>query len=238
MLQVATFIATGPQIYVDGLVVLEENKLAGRIGGYALANHILKTRERWLDGKALQIMEALEHALREDDSITKALRVFMETRFAFMPVSSNGKIVASLSLRDLINYAMGLKVEVQGLTSPLLTIDNDTSVLDALEFMVEKGVRNIVFLKQDGPYVINDRKILAYLLHSQTRDLISRRGFEVLATIKVIGIGALKGTSVDLRSEAGSVAHLFSNIETSCLFVGNRILTPWDLVMKGSGFIS
>lgn len=65
MLQVATFIATGPQIYVDGLVVLEENKLAGRIGGYALANHILKTRERWLDGKALQIMEALEHALRK-----------------------------------------------------------------------------------------------------------------------------------------------------------------------------
>jgi hypothetical protein len=28
-----------------------------------------------------------------------------------------------------------------------------------------------------------------------------------------------------------------SDVETSCLFVDGKILTPWDVVMKGSGLI-
>ncbi|WP_148699829.1 CBS domain-containing protein [Candidatus Nitrososphaera evergladensis] len=218
--------------------MIEENKkkLVGRIGGYALVSHILKTRERWLDGEVSEIMEALERPLQENDPLGKALQVFRETKFAFMPVASNDRIVASLSLRDLIDHAKGLKVEVQKLASPLLTIDKDASVLDALSFMVEKGVRNLVFLEQDiHPYVINDRKFLAYLLRSQTRELVLRRGFEVLATMKLSGLGAIKGIRVDPKGAAGSMAHFFSDIGTSCLFADGMILTPWDLVIKGLG---
>lgn len=240
MLQVATFLATGPQIYVDGLVVLDEKKkLAGRIGGYALANHILQTREKWTDSKASAILEPLEHPLQDNDLLSKALRVFKDTRFAFMPVaSSNNEVTASLSLRDLIIYATRLEALIQDLTSPLLTIDNDASVLDALEFMLEKGLRNLVFLREDVPYVINDRKVLEYILRPLTRKIVSRSGFEVLANSKLTDLDATKGICVDPKGSAGSVAHLFTDIGTSCLFAGNRILTPWDLVMKGSGFIS
>jgi CBS domain-containing protein len=240
MLQVATFLATGPQIYVDGLVVLEGRKrLMGRIGGYALASHILTTREKWLEGRASDLVEPLEHPLQEDDPIENALRIFMETRFAFMPVASKGEIVASLSIRDLLGVARGIRTQVNELASPLLTIDNDASVLDALRFMVDKGVRNLVFATRDdgSHYVINDRKVLAYLLCPQTKELVSRKSFEVLAHIKLSSLGAVRGKQVDEKSTVGSAAHLFSDIGITCLFSGNRILTPWDIVMKGSGFI-
>ena len=238
MLQVATFLATGPQIYVDGLVVLEENKkLAGRIGGYALANHILNTKEKWLDSNASAILEPLEQPLQHDDYLSEAFQFFIDTKFAFMPVASNGEIVASLSLRDLIIYARRIDAIVQDLASPLLTIENDVSVLEGLGFMVEKGVRNLVLSTKDGPYVVNDRKVLEYMLDSQTRKIVTRDGFETLDTIRLDSLGAIKGMCVNPKAAAGTIAHFFSNITRSCLFADNRILTPWDLVIKGSGFM-
>lgn len=240
MLQVATFLATGPQIYVDGLVVLEENKkLVGRIGGYALANHILNSKEKWLDSNASEILEPLEQPLQRDDYLSKAFRFFIDTKFAFMPVASNAEITASLSLRDLIIYARRIGATVEDLASPLLTIEEDTSVLEALNFMVENGVRNLVFSTKDGPYVVNDRKVLEYMLDSQTRKIVSRDGFEVLDNIRLDSLGAIEGILVNPKVAAGTVAHFFSNITTSCLFVDNhRILTPWDLIIKSSGLMS
>ena len=47
LLQVGTFLAIGPQIYVDGLVVLDGQKPVGRIGGEHIIQYILG-HQRWL----------------------------------------------------------------------------------------------------------------------------------------------------------------------------------------------
>jgi CBS domain-containing protein len=255
ILKAATFLATGPQIYVDGLVVLDQRrKIVGRIGGYALANHILEARKNWLESSSSKIMETLEHTLREDDPTRKALQVFSETRFAFAPVASRkgDEALASLSIRDLLFLASRIiRTRIKELTSPILAIDPDASVWDGLKFMVGEGVRNLVLLKNkagDGfgkssggsePYFINDRKVLGYILaHTNKEAWTSHRSFkDSLVNTKLDALGASRGVMVDPENSAGSVSLQF-DIETPCLFAGpDRVLTPWDVVMKGSGFL-
>ena len=237
LIQVVTFLATGPQIYADGLVVLDGKRLAGRIGGYTLATHILHTRERWLEGKAADIIETIARPLQETDPVGKALEIFARTRFAFMPVVSGEQVVASLSIRDLLRAAGGMEQKAGSLASRLITIDDDASVVDALEFMVERGVRNLVSMEREDPYVINDRKVLGYMFGLKTRERISMIGFDDLEKVKLPSLGLTRGRQIDPEISSYEAARLLSDVETSCLFAGDKILTPWDLVMKGSGFI-
>lgn len=232
MLQVATFLATGLQIYVDGLVVLDGERLVGRIGGWILAKHILRSKDRWLDATASDIVDKLDRPAAADGPLADALKVFSETRFAFLPVASDGRVVASLSIRDLLAFAGRSGAKAGGLASPLVTIDGGMGVAEALQSMVEKGVRNLVVRKRDGYYVINDRKVLEFLLSHDARELVSRKGFEGLSGVKVASLGAMKGREVGPGATAGSAAKLLSELGTPCLFVKGRILTPWDVVMK------
>lgn len=235
MLQVATFLAIGPQIYADGLVVLDgrSGRLAGRIGGYALSRHILAKRDLWLDATAADVMDRLDRPLYDNDPVDAAIEVFRETRFAFMPVARGGSqiIISSLSVRDLLPLAYGMGgVEAGALASDVVTVDGNASVHDALGFMVDRGVRNLVFAEPDGPYVINDRKVLEYLLSHDARS----RGFEALGRVGAKSLGMTKGAQVSPREPAGECARLLSDVGTPCLFVGGRgdkILTPWDIVM-------
>lgn len=239
IIQAATFLAIGPQIYVDGLIVLQENGyLEGRIGGYPLAKHILQKREKWPAYKAGYIMDSLDAPLRDTELVEQALQIFAETRFAFLPIAVDGIVVASLSIRDLLGAATTLDSKIGDIASPVVTISKDASILDALDMMVNRGVRNLVSVDNGCHSVINDRKVLEYLLGFESRSLVSRSGFEALAGVKIKTLGAINGEKVDSKNTAGSVAPLLSNLGTSCLFVGDKILTPWDIVMKGTGFIS
>jgi CBS domain-containing protein len=237
LFQAVTFLATGPQIYADGLVVLHGKRLVGRIGGYALASHILHTRERWLEGKAADIAETIPHPLQESDAVGKALEIFAKTRFAFMPVALGEQLVASLSIRDLLGAAGRIEQKAGSLASRLITIDGDASVVDALKFMVERGVRNLVSMEDEDPYVINDRKVLGYLFGPKTRERISVTGFDSLEKVRLQSLGLTRGRRIDPEISSYDAARLLSDVETSCLFASDKILTPWDLVMKGSGFI-
>ncbi|HEX9678209.1 CBS domain-containing protein [Nitrososphaera sp.] len=231
MVHAATFLAIGPQIYVDGLVVLDAGRLAGRIGGRRLASHILERKEKWLDGRAGDITEPLDRPLDADSPLKDALSAFAETRFAFMPIASGDKVIASLSIRDLLG-AVDKTRKVGQLASSLTTVDEGMGVPEALKFMVEKGVRNLVALRHNGPFVVNDRRVLEFMLGYEARTLVAEKGFSALDDVPLSHVGFCKGKTLGPEEIAGAAASLLSDVGTPCVFVGNRILTPWDLVMK------
>lgn len=231
LVHAATFLAIGPQIYADGLVVLDAGRLVGRIGGLQLATHILERKEAWLDSKAGEITERLDRPLDADAPVKSALDVFAQTRFAFMPVAVEGKVVASISVRDLLSAAdSGHKAG--DLASPLTTVHEGMGVAEALRFMVEKGMRNLVALRQDGPYVVNDRKVFEFLLGHEARQFVAEKGFSVLDGVPLSRVGFAKGRTINPEESAGVAAGMLSDVGTPCVFVGYKILTPWDIVMK------
>ena len=88
MLQIATFLAIGPQIYVDGLVVINENKKPiGRISSKHIISNILRIGyPDWLERTAEQIMDDFVGIVDMNSPLGKAIEVFDKTRFAFVPV--------------------------------------------------------------------------------------------------------------------------------------------------------
>ena len=97
MLQIATFLAIGPQIYVDGLVVVTDDdrgqrtRPIGRISSKHIISKILESNyPDCLETKASQIMDSTAEALEMDSTLSSALEVFDKTRFAFVPIVANG----------------------------------------------------------------------------------------------------------------------------------------------------
>ena len=178
LLQVGTFLAIGPQIYVDGLVVLDgQKKPIGRIGGQHIIQYIIQHQDGWFQSTASQIMSHAPSVVEASDPLSVALDIFGKTRFAFVPVSVDGRVATSLSIRDILRISAGKLVTPIGeISSRLVSVKYSTSIKKALELMLEKGIRNLNVRNEnkDDVGIINDRKILEFLLSYEGRRVMAR----------------------------------------------------------------
>lgn len=233
LLKVATFLAIGPQIYVDGIAVLDGNNLVGTIGGQHLIRYILHHEEDWLQATAQEVMAREPNSISASSTLAEALDIFGATRFAYLPVIKDSRVVASLSIRDVVRAVSGstLKVPIAKIASRLVSVRRDTSIRKALDVMLEKRIRNLALEdgKRDSADIVNDRKVLEFIL--------SHEGYAVKSgdleadVIETIDVLRAKCVRKDLK--ASDAATLLSGVDTPCLVLrGARIVTPWDIVMK------
>lgn len=237
LLQVVTFLAIGPQIYVDGVVVLDNHKVVGVIGGRHIIEHILYHPRGWLQGTASTVMSRFENMVQADYPLSVALDIFSKTEFAFVPITIKQSVITSLSIRDVLRVVVASKLEIpiNGLSSPMVSIKSSTSIGDALEIMLEQGIRNLIVKDNDSNAgILNDRKILEYLLSYRSRETILSRGLDGLfeAQVNILDLAAAKYVNRDTAT--GLAAELLLDLNTPCLLLPNgSIVTPWDIVMKG-----
>lgn len=239
LLQVGTFLAIGPQIYVDGLVVLDGQKVVGRMGGRHIIQYILQQQknERWFQSTASQIMTDSPSVVEASEPLSVALDIFRKTRFAFVPITIEGRGVAtSLSLRDILRVLIGKFVvtPVGEVSSQLVSVRYNTSVRKALELMLENGIRNLAVRNEnnDNIGIINDRKILEFLLSYEGRGVMAGPMGLDAVSVDFLDMAAPKYVKQNTRS--CTAAEFLSDVNTPCLLLhNNRIVTPWDLVMKG-----
>jgi predicted transcriptional regulator len=248
LLHVGTFLAVGPQIYVDGLVVLDQNyKAIGTIGGRHIIEYILShQRSSWLAASASTIMSRFNSALEADRPLVEALDIFASTEFAFLPVTTDQKVVTSLSLRDLLNVtaASNLQEPVRELSSPLIEIDYNTSIGAALEIMLEEGIRGLVVRQQAedvnlndnnrNASMVNDRQILEFLVSHEGIQVLDSKGLDGLFDVKINTLGLREARVINSDISASAAAKLFDvNVPFLLLKKAKSILTPWDIVIKG-----
>lgn len=254
MYKAATFLAVGPQIYADGLVVVDGYTPVGRIGGKSIIKYILESKgEEWLQAPASEVMDRSVSGIDAGSSLSYALEVFAETKFAFVPVTVKYKIASSLSVRDVQRYVVSLPAgarpaaldgPVGNLSSPIVSLGEDASVGKALSAMVKDNIRNIVIIvpeKYDGKvFIINDRKMLEFLLSHEGRKIISESGIAGLYGVQVMGLDLPVPVTISHTVPVRKAAEMMSDVCTPCLLIrqqdprpGYHILTPWDVVMKG-----
>jgi predicted transcriptional regulator len=165
MLQIATFFAIGPQIYVDGIIVIDEvqKRPVGRISSKHIVSSILDSGYAdCLQKKASQIMDSSVIPLEMDSSMKEALEVFQRTRFGFIPILTKKEdkmddledvkvVTASLTIRDILPLIAkaNLNISIRELSSQLISLDGNTSISIALYYMMNNGIRNIG-IRQEG----------------------------------------------------------------------------------------
>ena len=235
LLQVGTFLAIGPQIYVDGLVVLDGQKPVGRIGGQHIIQYILQHQHGWFQSSASQIMSHSPSVVEASEPLSIAIDIFTKTRFAFVPITIEGRVATSLSIRDILRVLTSkLVTPVREVSSSLVSIRYSTSIGRALKLMLEKGIRNLIVRNENNEDIgiINDRKILEFLLSYEGRRIIA--GPMGLDAVSVDLLETAAPKYVKQSIPACMAAEFLSDINTPCLLLrSNRIVTPWDVVMKG-----
>jgi CBS domain-containing protein len=267
MMQIATLLAIGPQIYVDGLVVINESKQAiGRISSkHIIFNIIVNGYPGWLGRTAEQIMDDFAATIDMNSPLSKAIEVFDKTRFAFVPIiakddihgGSEAEVIASLSIRDILPIVAKANIDrsIKDLSSPLLSVDKKMSVRDAIDLMFKDGIRNIGIKENtdNDDYddnrssnsnktkllcIINDRKILEFLLSHNGKEIMRKNGIAGLADIDTINhLDMIAAKNVKYDTTVSMAARLLMDIGNPFLILEDRsddysIVTPWDIVMK------
>jgi len=254
--QFSVFLAIGPEIYVDGLVVLEKNnqQVVGRLGCRNILSHLLKTRySEWRSTTADQIMkrrhkEEEEEMINIDSPVSKVIELFKKTKFAFTPIITKERnVVAILTIRDFLpivkNNDNAETTPISQISSKLTSIDKNTDILKAIEIMLKKGIRNIGITKNKNKPseiigVINDRKILEFLLSYTGRQIMKDLEQKTISHIRLtrltenLDIYPMREVPQDISIKVA--ANLLTEMERPFLILEgkDKIVTPWDIVMK------
>ncbi|MEO9319887.1 MAG: hypothetical protein ABI361_04365 [Nitrososphaera sp.] len=240
----ATFMAVGPQIYVDGLVVLDSfGKIAGRIGNQYIMYHILDAGGKWLNTKVSELL-SLEDAISLEGSsyLSEAFDLFESSHFAFVPVTLGGKIAATLSLRDLLPlvFRSNVNTPVRDVGSPIITIPSKSSLGDVFRTITDRQIRNVGITFEGGGKgdisIINDRKILEFLSSHEGRQALAGHqedGIRPLDKIPLETLSLLQPKKISFETAISSAAPLLEDVSAPCILSDGLIVTPWDLVIKG-----
>jgi CBS domain-containing protein len=250
--QFSVYLAIGPEIYLDGLVVIDRNnqQLVGRIGCKNILSHIFTKRfPEWESTTADQIMDKMTNEGSEiieiDTSISRVIEFFKKTKLAFTPIIAKDKsIVAVLTIRDFLPIVKNInKVKdtaISQISSKLTSIDKNTDILKTIDIMLKKGIRNIGITENRNDSsnvigVVNDRSILEFLLSYNGRQIMKDLGQKISSNIMIgehLKIYPIKEIPQDKSID--TAATLLTDMERPFLILEgkDKIVTPWDIVMK------
>ncbi|HEY6886019.1 MAG TPA: methyltransferase domain-containing protein [Nitrososphaeraceae archaeon] len=161
-------------------------------------------------------------------------------------------IVASLSIRDVLPLIAKTNDgrPIKDLGSPLISVNKNTDIRTAIDFMIKEGIRNIGIKENDKNNdtnktnlirIINDRKILEFLLSHNGREIMHRNGVGGLEHVDIINhLDMISARKVKYDTIVNKASELLIDIRNPFLILreeeeikrDNFIITPWDLVMK------
>lgn len=244
LLELGTYLATGHQIYVDGLIVAQDKKLAGRIGGQHILDCLLKTTyDDWSTVKASDLMEENTSSLELDSSLNDLLDLFAGTKFALAPIADKGELIGSIGIRDLLPLVFESKLPIQVTTigSTQILLKGDEALRTAIDTMLKKRIRNLVLsgnikgsntdTKTD--YIINDRKILEFIFSYEGKKVMAGViDSDAFSNIRVDSLDLISASHISRTETVSGAANMLRDINTPAILSEDKIITPWDVVMK------
>jgi predicted transcriptional regulator len=235
--QVATFLAIGPQIYVDGIVVIVGKDPVGRISSKHILQKTINSKYTdWLNTTASELMDRNVVSIEMTSSVASAVKIFGETRFAFLPITDKGSLIASLGIRDILPLIVNTNIDTPARhsSSPTIYVAKEIDLKHTLDIMLTNGIRNVVIQDDTNTYLLNDRKILEFLFSPKGREIMTVGKTEI-GIIKVEDLDLISISVISDDITISEVAKLLMDIRTPCVLFENSIVTPWDVVMKTIG---
>lgn len=228
---IALFLIPLRELYTSGIVVMENNKPIGRIS----PTHILKKvvengYPQCLAATAKDVMVSIVRDVRATFTLRAVLEIFRDTKFGFSPVMKNELLAGTISTRDFLPFIvkMGVERPANAIASDLIYINPRISIENTLRIMFEEGIRKIAIKEKDQVTIVDDRSLLGYLFSWET--------------------GKPNALDVDIdvlpKSNVANFPHTISISKAAeellvknlpCSISEDKIITPWDFVMKVLG---
>ena len=244
-LELGTFLATGYQINVDGLIVAIDKKLVGRISGKHILDHLLKMNyDDWSSVRASDLMDSNTSSVEMESSLSSLLKLFAETNFALTPITSKSSLIGSIVIRDILPLISELNLDtpVKTVGSPIVRISMNESLKNSIDLMLKKKIRNLVVSpagdhsNNNDNYIVNDRMILEFIFSYEGRKIMHQGlGATALGSVSLNSLNMTAASSISENQTISKTATMLRDINTPALLLKNHIVTPWDIVMKTIG---
>ena len=228
---IALFLIPLRELYTSGIVVMENNIPIGRIS----PTHILKKvvengYPQCLAATAKDVMVSIVRDVRATFTLRAVLEIFRDTKFGFSPVMKNELLAGTISTRDFLPFIvkMGVERPANTVASDLIYINHKISIENTLRIMFEEDIRKIAIKEKDQVTIVDDRSLLGYLFSWETG---KPNALDV--DIDVLPKSNVANFPHTLSISKAAEELLVKNLP--CSISEDKIITPWDFVMKVLG---
>jgi len=228
---IALFLIPLRELYTSGIVVMENNIPIGRIS----PTHILKKvvengYPQCLAATAKDVMVSIVRDVRATFTLRAVLEIFRDTKFGFSPVMKNELLAGTISTRDFLPFIvkMGVERPANAIASDLIYINHKISIENTLRIMFEEDIRKIAIKEKDQVTIVDDRSLLGYLFSWETG---KPNALDV--DIDVLPKSNVANFQHTISISKAAEELLVKNLP--CSISADKIITPWDFVMKVLG---
>lgn len=224
--------------HVDFLPVLRAGKVTGRIHGKEIVKVLREIRDlgfqKSSEGKIDSIVQIRIGLLGVRDSLRSILDAMLRNGVGHACVVEDQRLVATVSLRDIIRLVTSLNVRtgvrVIDLANPTISLPSNATVSKLLDQMILKNVRRIV-IQGDGQKVVDDRSVVEYAFSSEGIMLLKDRPDEFFK-LPLSNLSLREASSIDGEADIAEAWNAILKSPAECLLVNGKIVTPWDLVIR------
>ena len=214
--------------FTDSLVITQDEKPIGIIGGNEILDGILKNQENFLEKtKVNEVMSKNLIILSKYTTLEKLLNQWIETRRAFAIIPNQYQGYSVISARKLLEVGMRCKTQLKvGDIShrKIITFRYEQTIREIITSMFENKTRKLIL--EGTSKFISDRIIIQKIV----RELNYLRGVKNFLDMSanIFQLDQAKEISDQLTFPEAS--RILYEMDSPYLLLGDAVVTPWDII--------
>lgn len=214
---------------IDSLVVRDNDKPIGIVGGYDLLDHLRKNPTRDFQHHH-KVQEIMFEGFPETDKKTKfkeLMEKWKDTRRAFSVISNNSDYSA-ISARKMLEVGMRFKSDISVSSMPkkkIITFDGDEPLSKILDLMFDNKTRKLLLVNSNQ--FISDRTILEGL----SRMIKFQTNIDNFLDVPVnqVTFDHIKVITEDLKFD--QLCSVMNKMEHPYVIYKDIVVSPWDVCL-------
>jgi len=243
---VMMFLYPAVMCYIDGIVVINDNKPVGRIGSKDVLGYIIKNGFRKFQKSVAADLIEHDEYIAETKTVEDLLTIIKNTKFSFVPiVDKDEHVITTVSIRDFLPLvaALDLPIPIISIANKLLVVSDQLTVKNALSIMLDNKIRRLGIEKKDDEVPSIDDKIILTVHNNDgnisiidDRIILEHMCFNIndprCLNTKLEKLARENSVRITSQLTIPETAELLSGKERCCALPNNHIVTPWDIVIK------
>ena len=216
---------------VDSIVVRENGKALGIVGGYDLLDHLRKnpTRDFQFDHKVEEIMYKGLPQIDQKTKLKDLINSWKDSRRAFAVIPKESGEFSTISARKILELGKRIKTDISSSSLPkkkILTFSQDDSLGNVINFMFEHNSRKL--LLENSKQFISDRIILGYISQLNKFEKDVENYFDI--PIKDLPLDYVHELKEDVKFD--KLCYIMDKMDHPFVIFNDNPISPWDICLS------
>jgi predicted transcriptional regulator len=215
---------------IDSIVVRDNGKPIGIVGGYDLLDHLRKnpTRDFQYQHKIEKIMFKKFPQIEKQTKFKDLIEKWKDTRRAFAVISKNSGDFSPISARKMLDLGTRFKTDISISSMPkkkIITFQGDEPLRKILDLMFDNKTRKLLLVNSNQ--FISDRTILEGL----SRMIKFQKNIDNFLDVPInqVTFDHIKVITEDLKFD--QLCFVMNKMEHPYVIYKDIIVSPWDVCL-------